>query len=503
MDVIREALQTLDLGKSVAEFDDALERYFIETNAFRELVRDRIDIIAGDKGTGKTAIYRILQKKYGSIDELKKVEVIAAFNPSGNPIFQQLTTRDVLSELDYNHLWKAYLLSFAGNWLLRLYEGEFTANMSILDKVLRGLELRTEYDAPRNSFSRALEKIGSMFRWRSAELECTVSESGMPVITPKIDFVEEHPDTPPSQSVTADAALRLLNQCIEEADITVWIALDRLDEAFSGYAGTEIPALRALLRTYLDMVEFNRIKIKLFVRRDLFIRITAGGFVNLTHVNARKLEIVWREDDLMNLLCRRVSENLAFCSALDIIGATDREIFGVMFPGQVDTGKRKPATWVWMMRRIRDGNDVKSPRNLIDLVQLSQGAQLKREDIRSRPITDRPLLESEALRDGLSQLSVRRVDDTIFAEAGSAVDLIEKFRGGKAEHNLASIASLFNSSPEQAKEDAKQLVAIGFLEEIKGSYKVPSLFREGMKITQGKAFESSSSGKSDEEEEEY
>lgn len=62
METVREALQSLDLGKSVAEFDDALERYFVETNAFRELVHDQRDIIAGDKGTGKTAIYRILQK---------------------------------------------------------------------------------------------------------------------------------------------------------------------------------------------------------------------------------------------------------------------------------------------------------------------------------------------------------------------------------------------------------------------------------------------------------
>jgi hypothetical protein len=121
---VRDALQSLNLGKSVAEFDDALERYFIETNAFRELVRDQRDIIAGDKGTGKTAIYRILQKKYSSRPELPKVEVIATFNPSGSPIFQQLTASEVLSGAEYNHLWKAYLVSFLGNWLLNVYAGD-------------------------------------------------------------------------------------------------------------------------------------------------------------------------------------------------------------------------------------------------------------------------------------------------------------------------------------------------------------------------------------------
>ncbi len=334
-------------------------------------------------------------------------------------------------------------------------------------------------------------------------MECTVSESGIPIIKPKIEFIElEDMKTAPTPSIPADAILRLLDACLEEAYITVWIAFDRLDEAFSGHAGMEIPALRALLRTYLDLTEFTRVKLKLFVRRDLFSRITSGGFVNLTHINARKLDIIWREADLMNLLCRRIRENVKFCEALNIVGANDDDIFSVMFPKQVDTGKRKPATWTWMMRRIRDGNDVKPPRNLIDLVQLSQGTQLKREDIKIRQIHNRQILESDALRDGLSQLSALRVNDTIFAEAGLAVEAIEKFRGGKAEHNIDSIASLFGVNTEQAKIDVKPLVAIGFLEVIKDSFKVPSLFREGMKITQGKAFDDPSNHESESDEEE-
>ena len=318
-----------------------------------------------------------------------------------------------------------------------------------------------------------------MFHWRSPEMECTVSESGIPVIKPRVEFAEtQGPKTAPLP-IPEDAILRLLDTCLEEADITIWIALDRLDEAFSGHAGMEIPALRALLRTYLDFTEFSRVRLKLFVRRDLFSRITSGGFVNLTHINARKLDIVWCEADLMNLLCRHIKENKEFCKALEIVEATDSEIFDAVFPKQVDTGKRKPAAWTWMMRRIRDGNDVKPSRNLIDLVQLSQDAQLKREDISSRPLSTRPALESDALRDGLSQLSVRRVNDTIFAEAGSAVERIEKFRGGKAEHNIDSMAKLFGVNMEQARTDVKPLVAIGFLEVIKGSLKVPSLFSRG------------------------
>ncbi|MDM8794956.1 hypothetical protein, partial [Klebsiella pneumoniae] len=91
----KSTLQLLRLGQSVAEFDDSLEKYFIENQAYHSLINDRADFIAGDKGTGKTAVYRILQKRYSITPELKNVEVIAGFNPIGNPVFQRLVQQDV------------------------------------------------------------------------------------------------------------------------------------------------------------------------------------------------------------------------------------------------------------------------------------------------------------------------------------------------------------------------------------------------------------------------
>ncbi len=80
----KDVLRHLDLGSSVAEHDIALERYFVETETFRDLVEGKADVIAGDKGTGKTALFKILHERYPSLPELKDVEVVAGFNPVGN-----------------------------------------------------------------------------------------------------------------------------------------------------------------------------------------------------------------------------------------------------------------------------------------------------------------------------------------------------------------------------------------------------------------------------------
>jgi hypothetical protein len=484
---IKELLRKLDLGASVAEFDEALEKYFVETDTFHALVDDRVDIVAGDKGTGKTAIYRILQKRFGKLSKLQKVEVVPAFNPTGNPVFQRLGEQPRCDEGVYIRFWKTYIFSLIGNCILHIWEGSFTPTMHKLDTLLREDDLREDNVLAQSVFNRALQKLASWFRPKSASVQ--IAAPGL-LIKPQLDFDNSEYGDAAKPNVRVDDRLKILDKCLEEAGYSVWVAVDRLDEAFQGFPDIEIPALRALLRSYLDLLEFSRIRLKLFVRRDLFRRIIGAGFVNLTHVNARKIEVIWDEEDLLNLLCRRIRENTGFADALNLKDLSDNAVFERVFPRQVDVGKRKPQTWTWIMRRIRDGNDIKPPRNLIDLISMAQQAQMRREEREEREYTpDKPIIEADALRRALTQLSEQRVNDTLFAEAGGNAHIIERFRNGKAEHNNMSLAELLGMEEQDVRRGIQPLIEMGFLEDIRETYKVPALYRDGLKITQGKAFE--------------
>lgn len=484
-DIIRK----LNLGNSVAEFDSELEKYFVETEPFRALVEGRADIIAGDKGTGKTALYKILQKRYSSLPELSKVEVVTAFNPTGNPVFQRLAQQEMLTEPQYATVWKAYILSLIGNWLLELYDDAPTDKMRELDDLLKRTSLRSTDDSPSTIFSKIMNAISRVYP-SSAEVSMTLSDTGIPIIVPKVKFARSDSLSEQTPEVPHEEALGLLNAALAEADLEVWVILDRLDEAFQGFPEIEIPALRALFRTYLDLLEFPQVKLKLFVRRDLFRKITQGGFVNLTHVNAKKIEIIWDEEDLLNLLCRRIRESPALLSAIKAEDDSNKELFDRIFPDKVDDAERKPTTWRWIMGRIRDGNDVKPPRNLIDLISKAREAQLRREDRESRTYeVGQVLIEPDSIKRALSRLSGERVEDTLLAEAGDSFELIEAFRGGKAEHNQRSISELLNVDESNVQIVIKPLVDLGFLEVFGTSYKIPMLYREGLEITQGKAFD--------------
>ncbi len=361
--------------------------------------------------------------------------------------------------------------------------------MSELDALLIRVGLRSQDDSPTTVFSQLVNLWRRLTNPRAVEATITITPNGIPVVVPRIELGDDQEDDQAEpELVRHDDALGLLDRVLDDVDLTVWVAFDRLDEAFQGFPRAEVPALRALFRTYLDLNAFPHVRLKLFVRKDLFARIIEGGFVNLTHINARKIEIVWDEDDLFDLLFRRIKENDGFLQDLALNGATAVQAFDAVFPDQVDQGERKPKTWNWMMTRIRDGNGVRPPRNLIDLVKKAQEEQLRREERTGTEYGRRPLVGSEALKKGLARLSTERVQDTLLAEAGEEAALwIERFRDGRAEHNEDTLAAALGPRDDLV-EPVRILKDLGFLEPVGATYKVPMLYRAGLNITQGKAF---------------
>jgi hypothetical protein len=77
----------------------------------------------------------------------------------------------------------------------------------------------------------------------------------------------------------------------------------------------------------------------------------------------------------------------------------------------------------------------------------------------------------------------------LLAEAGDLAPHIERFRDSKAEQNEESLSQMLQKSGDELKQILKVLCQIGFLEETGETYKVPMVYRDGLNITQGKAFD--------------
>ena len=92
-------LRDITFGERVAEEEtNDLARYFVETDQWNRIFRGEIDVIKGEKGTGKSAIYSLLMAKESELFD-KNILLVPAEKPRGTPVFKELVTDPPVTEV--------------------------------------------------------------------------------------------------------------------------------------------------------------------------------------------------------------------------------------------------------------------------------------------------------------------------------------------------------------------------------------------------------------------
>jgi hypothetical protein len=102
-------LREVQFGRRVAE-DEAefLAKYFVETNSWRQIFNNEVDVVYGAKGAGKSALYSLLVARSGELFD-RNVLLVPAENPRGTPVFSGLVTDPPASQREFVGLWKLYI----------------------------------------------------------------------------------------------------------------------------------------------------------------------------------------------------------------------------------------------------------------------------------------------------------------------------------------------------------------------------------------------------------
>jgi len=116
-----QLLAGLDLGSTVAESDNLLETARVETSVFDDLLADRVDLIPGTKGSGKTAIYRMFVDFLPQIMLTNKKIIIAhGVQQRQDTVFLAYKNEfDKLTESDFVDFWCIYVVSLAYEQFIR------------------------------------------------------------------------------------------------------------------------------------------------------------------------------------------------------------------------------------------------------------------------------------------------------------------------------------------------------------------------------------------------
>jgi hypothetical protein len=269
-----EILKSSSFGKRTAEEEsNNLEKYFVETDEWRQLFKGEDDIIYGPKGSGKSALYALLSNRKDDLFD-RNILLIAAENVSGAPVFRDLVDNPPTSEDELRKLWKLYFASLIGN-AFRDYEIK-NESAKKLYTFLEDAEL-----LHRNwNLKKVLRAVREYLKYLKPEaIETGVGldpVSGLPnELKGKIIFSEPSIKQRELGFTSIDDLMRLANKSLSEIDFKIWIVLDRLDVAFVSSEELEGNALRALFRVYLDFQAIEQIALKIFLRDDIWSRISS------------------------------------------------------------------------------------------------------------------------------------------------------------------------------------------------------------------------------------
>jgi hypothetical protein len=485
----REILSEIRFGHRVAEEElDQLSRYFVETDQWNRVLSGEIDIIYGPKGSGKSAIYGLLNSRRNELFD-RNVLLAAAENPQGALAFNGVVADPPTSEEEFRALWKLYLLSLVSK-VIDDYDID-QQNAQSLRRILANEGLVPHGKDLAGILSGVLYYARRALRPEALQAGVEIDQvTGLPKgFSGKITFREPAPPAREQGFHSIDSLLRLAESALQESGYAVWLLLDRLDVAFAESPALELNALRALFRVYLDLSAYEHIRLKIFLRSDIWQRITTSGFREASHIT-KDMTITWDESSLLNLIIRRAIQNRLIQEVLAST-ASQREFFYRVFPNQVDVGEKKPSTFDWILSRTRDASGYVAPREVIHLLNELREVQIRRLEEGQTEPGEEALFVRPAFKDALVEVSRARVEQTLFAEHPHFRDHLLKLKGEKTSQFPTSLAKIWDTSSEKARQIAEELNKIAFFE-IRGSkdeleYWVPFLFRDGLDLVQGSA----------------
>lgn len=491
-----DALRQIEFGERVAEEEaDHLDRYFLETDQWNKILRGDIDVVYGPKGSGKSALYTLLNKKEGDLFD-RGVLLAPAENIRGTTVFKTIVDNPLASELSFVYLWKIY-------------------SLSIIAKALRSYSVNNKFSV---SLIKSLEKVGilpitdsltTLFRavttyirsWlardaKAVKYALTIdSVTGTPTFSRKIEFSDKS-ERQNLDDIPIEELFEIANRALECGNLSVWLLFDRLDVAFSESLELERNALRALFRTYLDIKAYEKIQLKIFVRDDIWQRITSGGFTEASHIT-KSVHILWSEESLLNLVMLRLLSNEALTEYAKIDPEDVKadytkqyNLFYELAPEQVDTGKN-PSTFNWILSRTADSSKKNVPREVIHLLEVTKEIQIQKLERGGEEPVDNQLFDRSSFKDALPTVSRVRFEQTLLAEYPEMQEHLLKLKDGKAEQPLASLCEIWKTDDKKTRLIARQLTEIGFFE-ARGSkeeptYWVPFIYRNALNLVQGKA----------------
>lgn len=476
-------LRSLDFGKVDAESEDELVKRFIQNYGFNQISDEHTLIILGPKGSGKSAIFRLLTEYTEEAQDL-----LGESYPSDTHIVKATGGNDIknIDNRDLKELRKRD--DFSNDEFWQIYIGTKVA--SRLGEVghTSGGRIRSG-----NELTSVLRGFDEQSDWRIIPVIKTIWEGVVsdPPSSGSISYGKFSLELRNKERINIDRLLEQEQEALEERGEEMWLLFDRIDELHGRDPEKRKKLLESLFtiqRTFVD--RFSNIHLKIFLRTDIWSELQ---FVNKSHIADKIVNLQWDDPQLLKLVNKRmlqsdtileyveesVSEELPPKRIENYNQDLQEKIFYSVFEDQVYSGPREADLFDWMTSRIEDGQGGRYPRELITFCN-----EAVKEEIQSEEHPEDRLIGGLSVRDAFFTVSEKRVD-TYLSEFPDLEEHFARFDGKKtAEYSYTELHDLFDDLEPNGKKAIDRMVDVGFFAESRSGeekmYEIPRLYREGI-----------------------
>jgi hypothetical protein len=318
-----EQIKSFRFGDIDAFRDELLKerQYVCVTDSMYSFMDDRKNIAIGDKGSGKSALFKMIQE--GVLNFEPEAGYVPIVIPIGSPMdyhsmrnrfMKYISSTSPDETFRSQAFWELYLLYVTVGKIREL--GLEDDNVRRIASVLysaAGIEQHTNV-----SFFEYLASVNISF---SCKIYST-PESLLPVP----DFTLHACPTdnakaplPEKIDLNIEEAKRSVCAVLETHKKQLYLMVDRLDEFVTGadyeVQKSLISGLIGCLQSYLD---HRRLSLKFFLRSDLFHGVSFEGY-GYNKVFSRVTEILWTDSDIVELIALRILWNYVNKAGLDLI----------------------------------------------------------------------------------------------------------------------------------------------------------------------------------------
>lgn len=480
-----QVLKTTNVGERIAEQEsEGLSKYFLKTYLWEQILSSEVDIVFGCKGSGKSAIYNYLSSQEDNIFDLNAILALAE-NPRGTVAFKDLNTSPPTEEPEFKSIWKLYFILIVSQKLIEYkYDDKFLR--IVIDK-LQSSNLITR----RTSFTSIVKMVRDYITSiKAIEPNISLNENSglIDKIGVKISLNEPSTKLADKGIVSIDYLFECLNKSLEMSGFKIWIAIDRLDAIFQDNFKLEATALKTLFQVYIDLMEFENIRLLVFFRDDIWNRIIEEGFREASHLTRKEL-ITWDEDALFHLIMSRFAKNSELMTFLNLAHLTQmtkenqKILFEKIFPK--NTIQNGQLNFQWIISKITDGNGNVSPRELIHLINEGIKLEVKKLSEGGEESSDY-LISEESIWQALKIVSKTKLE-TILSEYPNLQYFINRLKKKKIRSTPDDLKIYWDCSKKDVIIISNNLIKIGILKNEnenkigkEASFYIPHLYRSSL-----------------------